>query len=67
MLTLKNVLIFFAGFECYHALNHAILPFLVDLPLQLKGFVLTPSLNTWGIVINGIIALALLGWASRVK
>lgn len=67
MLTLKNVLIFFAGFEAYHALMHVMLPFLVDLPLQMKGFVLTPSLNTWGIVVNGIIALALLWWASRVK
>lgn len=67
MLSLKNVLIFFAGAEFFHTLSHILLPFFVELPLETKIIHLTPTLNMWAIIINAIITLVLLWWAKKLK
>jgi hypothetical protein len=67
MFSLKNVLIFLAGAQFFHTLSHILFPFVVELPLKTKIIYLTPTLNIWAIIINAIITLALLWWASKVK
>lgn len=67
MLKLRDVVIFLAGAEFFHALSHIILPYFITLPLNLKFMMFTPSLNTWAIIINALITIALLWWASRIK
>lgn len=67
MLKLRDVVIFLAGAEFFHTLSHIILPYFVALPLNMNFMMFTPSLNTWAIVINALITIALLWWASRIK
>jgi hypothetical protein len=66
MFSLKNVLIFFAGAEFWHTFTHIMLAYANQFPLDLKLVILTASLNMWGIIINGLITIALLFWASRL-
>lgn len=67
MLKLRDVLIFLAGAEFFHTLSHIILPYFVSLPLQLSFMELTPNLNLIIIIINAIITILLLWWASRLS
>ncbi len=67
MLKLRDVVIFLAGAEFFHTLSHIILPYFITLPLNMNFMMFTSSLNTWAIVINAIITIALLWWASRIK
>lgn len=62
---LRDIILFFAGFEFFHTLAHCYFVFLV--PIDLKYIMLTPSLNAWAIAINALITLALLWWARRLK
>ncbi len=62
---LRDIVLFFAGFEFFHTMTHVFFSFLV--PLDLKFIILTPTLNTWSIVINALITLALLWWAKRLQ
>lgn len=61
---LRDIVIFFAGFEFFHTIAHSYFAFIV--PLDLKYIHLTHSLNTWAIVINALITLALLWWAKKL-
>lgn len=67
MSKLRDVVIFLAGAEFFHTLSHIILPYFITLPLNMEFMILTPSLNMWTIIINAIITIALLWWASRIK
>lgn len=67
MFSYKNVLIFFAGAECFHTLTHILLPFIVELPFETKFINLTFALNMWAIILNAIITILLLWWASKFK
>lgn len=67
MIKLRDALIFLAGAEFFHTLSHIILPYIVTLPLNMDFMILTPSLNKWVIIINAIITIALIWWASRIK
>lgn len=67
MLKLRDVIIFLAGAEFFHTLSHIILPYFVALPIQLSFMALTPNLNLLIIIINAIITLLLLWWASRLS
>lgn len=67
MLTLKNLLIFLAGAAFFHGISHILLPFYVDLPLQMKNFTLTTFLNIWAIIVSGALTIALLWIASKLK
>lgn len=67
MFKLRDVVIFVAGAEFFHALSHVILPYFVSLPIDMKFMILTPTINVWAIVINTVITVALLWWASRLR
>ena len=67
MLKLRDVVIFFAGAEFFHTLSHIILPYFIDLPINMKFIVLTPTINVWAIIINAVITIALLLWARWLK
>lgn len=67
MFKLRDLVIFLAGAEFFHAISHVILPYFVTLPLNIKFMVLTSSLNIWIIIINVVITIVLLWWASRLK
>lgn len=67
MLRLRDVVIFFAGAEFFHTLSHIILPYFINLPVDMKFMLLTPTINTLAIIINAVITVALLWWAHRLK
>ncbi len=67
MFKLRDVIIFLAGVEFFHTLSHIILPYFVTLPMQLNFMTLTPYLNLIIIIINAIITILLLWWASRLS
>jgi hypothetical protein len=67
MLSLKNILIFLAGAEFFHTFVHTMLAYINRFPLDMKIIVLTSTMNTWGIIINGLITILLLWWASRLN
>lgn len=67
MLKLRDVVIFIAGAEFFHTLSHVILPYFITLPLDMKFLIFTPAWNVWAIIINAIITIILLWWASRLK
>lgn len=66
-MSLRDVVIFFAGAEFFHTLSHVILPYFVHLPLETSIMTLTSSINTAAILINGIITIALLWWAKKLS
>lgn len=67
MSKVRDVIIFAAGAAFFHTISHILLPFFVDLPLNMGFMMFTPTGNVWTIVISAIITLALLWWASRIK
>ena len=64
MASARDVMIFFAGAECFHAISHGIL-YWMKIPMDVGFMVVTPTLNFWSMAINGAIGLGLLWWASR--
>lgn len=67
MCTLRDVVIFFAGAEFFHTLNHLLLPYMMQLPVDLNFMQLTETLNWWSVGINGVITVLLLWWATKLK
>ena len=67
MISLRDVLIFFAGAEFFHTVSHILLPFLLHLPIEMMGITVTPTLNMWAIIFNGLITVGLLLWAKAVS
>ena len=65
-MSLREVLIFLAGAEAFHTVSHMAMAYLAKLPLDLTLVVVTPTMNTWGIIINGFITLFLIWLASRL-
>lgn len=65
-INLRDVLIFIAGAEFFHTLSHIILPFFITLPIDMKFMVLTKELNILVIIINAVITILLLWWASCI-
>ena len=66
MFSLRDFVIFFAGAEFFHTISHIFLWYSVALPLQTKFVLITSSLNMWAVLINALITVALLWWASRL-
>lgn len=66
MLKLRDVVIFFAGAEFFHTLSHVILPYFISLPLNMGFMMFTHTLNIGAIVINAVLTIVLLWWASRL-
>jgi len=63
----RDVVVFLAGAEAFHTLSHMVIQFTSMLPVTVWGIHWTPQLNLFGIVINGVITLGLLWWASKLK
>lgn len=67
MFKLRDFVLFFAGAEFFHTLSHIILPYFITLPLDMRFMMFTSKLNIWAIIINTIITILLLWWASRLN
>jgi hypothetical protein len=65
MLSYKNVFIFLAGAAFFHTINHAVLPFYVELPFDVKFMVLTQTMNIWIILVSALLTFVFLWLASR--
>ena len=65
MFTLRNILIFLAGAQFFHTLDHIFLAYINSFPLNLKIIVITSTFNTAAIVINSVTTVALLWWACK--
>lgn len=66
MVTKKEVVIFLAGAEVFHALGHLYL-WLSGQTVDLMLVMGTPAWSRGSFVVNGLIAAALLYWASTIK
>lgn len=66
MFSFRDLIVFLAGAEFFHTISHIFLQYYVKLPIDTKVIVMTPTLNTWAIIINAIITVLLLWWASRL-
>ncbi len=64
MASKRDIVIFFAGVECFHTLSHAIM-YWIDKPMDVGFMVVTPAVNFWSMLFNGAIAAWLLWWAYR--
>ena len=64
---LRDIIIFIAGAEFFHTLSHIILPYFIVLPLDLKLFTFTSTINLFAVIVNAIITIILLWWAYRLR
>lgn len=67
MYNFRDLIVFLTGFEFFHTLMHIFLPYIVKLPLETKHLLLTANLNTFAIVINAAITVALFWWSTRLR
>lgn len=67
MFTWKNFWIFLAGAQFFHTLSVVMIPFAIQLPIEMDGVTLTSTIINWAIAINLLITVGLLWLASRVK
>lgn len=67
MRTIRDWVIFIAGFEAFHTISHIFIAFFVNLPFVTKYVTLTSTVNTWAILINGLITIALMWLARRLN
>lgn len=65
-LSQREWVLFAAGAEAFHTLSHISIYFAGILPMKFLFVDWTPQLNTAGIIINGLITLGLLWWASEL-
>ncbi|MFV0339867.1 MAG: hypothetical protein ACK5MA_04435 [Parachlamydiaceae bacterium] len=65
MPSIRDIVVFFAGFQTFHTLSHLLIAFTINLPLQTKYMTLTSTMNTWAIFVNGIITLVLF-WLAKI-
>lgn len=66
MVSFRDFIVFLSGAEFFHTLVHVFLHYYEPLPLDLKITVLTPEFNNWSIIINFLITIALMWWASKL-
>ena len=67
MISLRSIVIFLAGGEFFHTLSHVFLAYYVSMPIEMTFMTLTATMNTWAIVVNAVITLALLWWAKKLS
>jgi hypothetical protein len=63
----KDLIIFFAGVEAFHTLSHLMIAVSGTLPIQFFFITWTQPLNIIGIIVNGLVTIGLLWWASRLR
>lgn len=66
MISLRDVVIFFAGAEFFHTISHILLPFFIQLPVDMKIIEMTQTINVGAIILNAIVTLLLLWWAKKL-
>jgi hypothetical protein len=64
--TKKNILIFLVGFETFHALTHFFL-WVTNQTIWTPWLLVTSGWNLGSFIVNSLIAIGLLYWASRIK
>jgi hypothetical protein len=64
--TKKNILIFLAGFETFHAFTHFFL-WVTNQILWTPWLLVTSGWNLGSFIVNSLIAIGLLYWAFRIK
>jgi hypothetical protein len=69
MLSLRDILIFAAGAQSFHAFSHLILPFVLNLPLEVSffgfRFQFTRRCSLWTTALNVALAALLIWIAAR--
>lgn len=63
----RDAVVFLAGAEACHTLMHAWIAVSGLLPITLPLLTLTPGLNAFAIVANGLITAGLVYWARRLE
>lgn len=63
----RDFIVFLAGAQAFHTFSHIVLAYMVKLPMETNWVLVTPALNIGAIIVNGLITLGLLFWASRLK
>lgn len=63
----RDFIIFLAGAEAFHTFSHILLAYMVKMPMETNWILVTPTLNYWGIIINGLITIGLLLYAKQLK
>jgi len=66
MCTKKQVLIFLAGAEAFHSLGHLHL-WLSNQTVAVAWMTLSPTWSRGSFIVNGLIAIGFLYWASKIK
>ncbi len=66
MLSKREWIAFAAGAEAFHTLSHIILAF-STLPITIMSITVTQQLNTFAIIVNAVITVALFWWLSKTK
>lgn len=64
---LRDIVIFIAGAEFCHTLSHIILPYFITLPIDMRFFTFTSTINLFAVIFNFVITLLLLWWAYRLS
>lgn len=67
MISLRDIVIFFAGVMFFHTVSHIMVGFTIPLPFDFKFILLTSYMNTWIIVISAIFTILLLWWAYKLR
>lgn len=67
MCNLRDVVIFCSGMAFLHTISHIILPYFINMPLDLGVMVLTNQLNFWVIGVSALITIVLLWWAHKLR
>lgn len=67
MISVRDIVIFFAGVEFWHTFTHIVFAFFVSLPLDMNFIVMTPKMNMWGIIVNATITIILIYLALRLS
>jgi hypothetical protein len=63
----KDTIVFLAGAEAAHTLSHLFINYYCPLPIQFWSIMWTPQLNLIAIVVNTLITIGLLWWASKLR
>lgn len=66
-MTLREVLIFVAGAVFFHMLCQLFLFFFIQFPVNLGFTTLSAAQNMIAIIINAILTILLLWWASKLR
>lgn len=67
MFSLRDFIIFMAGAAMFHTVSHITLAYSGILPVTVGSMEITSQVNMVAILINALITVGLLWWASRLS